>query len=689
MLTQQRSGYLGKYREIVLAVTFFIVFDLAVLILNFYISFQISEDALAINLAGRQRMLSQRITKALLSTQHDMQSGMPIDSTVKELEGTVHLFNATLTAFELGGRVSGGDGKPVDLPSVTTAHAQELLNSAKKIWEPFYTLLLSIKQGSAINSSQLDPIVQYAVSNNLSLLKLMNDLTTELEQVARSKADRLRMVQTTGIILALLNFIFILFKFIRRLTETDRKAELAQKETAEILGTVKEGLFLLDPEFRFGSQYSASLPSILCADIVPGTDFRVLLKSMVTPQVYDAAVDYINLLFGDRVKEALVQDINPLTAIEVQVPGLLGEKTRRFLTLQFNRVLINNKISHLLVTVIDVTKQLELEAALAEAKKQTKSEMGILFGLLEVEPATLSNFLVKAEKTLLSINDQLRSVGGDHIDYRKIINNIFREMHTLKGDAAALGLALFEELAHQFERVLANLREKGNVTGEDLLSLPLPMDEFLERISLVRDMISRLATYHDVLTPDDNNTLALSQDLKTLADRVARDYGKEIEINSNLQLYTQLPEKIREKIKVIAVQLLRNAVVHGIEPSTERVDLNKPRTGQISIAIKSVDDDHYELIFRDDGRGLIPRRIRSALERSQRYSARQLNEYSDLQIILKIFEPGFTTVAIANRDAGHGVGMDIVKEKLMQLGAHLHISTREDAYTQFRIRFSA
>ena len=57
---------LGKYREIVLAVAFFLVFDLAVLVLNFYISFQLSADAVSINLSGRQRMLSQRMTKVLL-----------------------------------------------------------------------------------------------------------------------------------------------------------------------------------------------------------------------------------------------------------------------------------------------------------------------------------------------------------------------------------------------------------------------------------------------------------------------------------------------------------------------------------------------------------------------------------------------------------------------------------------------
>jgi len=57
----------GKYREIIFAIALFLVFDLGVLVLNFYTSYQIADDATAINMAGRQRMLSQRITKTLLS----------------------------------------------------------------------------------------------------------------------------------------------------------------------------------------------------------------------------------------------------------------------------------------------------------------------------------------------------------------------------------------------------------------------------------------------------------------------------------------------------------------------------------------------------------------------------------------------------------------------------------------------
>ena len=55
----------GKYRGILISVALFILLDASVMILNFYVSFEISADAIGINLAGRQRMLSQRTAKTL------------------------------------------------------------------------------------------------------------------------------------------------------------------------------------------------------------------------------------------------------------------------------------------------------------------------------------------------------------------------------------------------------------------------------------------------------------------------------------------------------------------------------------------------------------------------------------------------------------------------------------------------
>ena len=680
------KGAAEKYREILLAVAFFLVFDLAVLVLNFYISFQITEDATAINLAGRQRMLTQRMAKSVYSLESYFTAGALDPATIDELRKTLTLFDKTLESFDKGGAVTGGDGKPANLRAVSTEAGRALMDQTLPLWAEYRAALVPLL-GPAIDTPIITAAVIAARSNNLKLLGLMNDLTNHLEQVANAKANRLRWVQTIGIFLALINFGFILFKFIRKLRENDRKIEAAQNETTEILDTVKEGLFLLDANFQIGSQYSASLPGILGRPIKPGMNFLQLLQHMMPAPVYSNAKDYIELLLGNRVKENLVQELNPLVAVEVAISKIGGSFEARYLTLQFNRVMLHGQVQHLLVTVFDVTTQVELERKLAQAKQKSRTEVAMMLDVLKVSPSVLTQFLADAEKTMLEINDHLRSTGSQRIDYRRMIDTVFRKIHTLKGDAATLGLEMFEELAQQFETVLLPLRAEKNVSGDDLLTLPMPLDEILASIGAVRGLLERLSSYqYEAAVVTDADTFC--DQLRQLAHRIAADHGKQVLVQADLTLLDALPVPMRKEIKDISVQLLRNAIVHGIEVSQERSALAKGQAGLIQLSLHAQEEGEYELLFRDDGQGISPDKVRTALIRAGLYTERQLEELDDRTVLLKIFEPGVSTATTSSRDAGHGVGMDVVRQKIQQLGASLRVATRPNAYTQFSILFN-
>lgn len=687
MTNKANETYFRKYREIIVAVALFLAFDISVLILNFYTSFQIDQDAVSINLSGRQRYVSQRVARTLLELDAARAAGKAVNrATLDELRAGAKIFQASMVAFRQGGVVPGGDGKPVRLEPVVSERGRELQGKAEALWNPYYALLQPLLQSDNFTPAQLAGALAYSQANNLALLNVANDFVTEAQAIGASRASRLRTIQTIGIMLSLLNFAYTVFASLRHLFANDRKVEMAQKETAEILDTVKEGLFLLDPQFRIGSQFSASLGAMLGRKVEAGANFREMLSNMVPATVLALACDYIDLLFGEHVKEALIGDLNPLTSVEVMVRDGNGAAARRFLTLQFNRVREDGKITHLLVTVFDVTTQVELERALVDAKGKAKAEMDVMLDLLRINPGTLNLFLQSAEQTLLEINELLGSAGGA-LDYRRTVNTVFRKIHTLKGEAATLGIDMFETLAQQFETLLAGLREKGEVSGDDLLPLPFPLEEFLQRIVMVRSLTARLAAYHDAFAPASDSD-AFADKLSRLAQRVASDHGKQVTLVTELDLLHSLPPKMHAELKDITIQLLRNAVTHGIEPALERQGQSKPAAGSIYVALKPSEAGEYELTLRDDGRGLSPPAIREALLRSGRYSGEQLAELDDRQVVMKIFEPGFSTAKEVSRDAGHGVGMDVVKHRIEQLGARLRISSRARQYTQFSIHFA-
>ncbi|ALG66497.1 SpoIIE family protein phosphatase [Beggiatoa leptomitoformis] len=257
-----------KYRFIIISILLFITIDVGVLIPNFILSSQIKEDALAINLAGRQRMLSQRMVKALLQLQVAQQIGIAAKSSLHELEKTVVLFDSTLSifnnglppvvqppvsvmqsliadkarlalpvaelkktvdlfdltlnAFDKGNITKGGDGQTVHLSAVNTPVARNAVAQAITIWQPYRMKLeVILNTEQTINTEKLQIVVDYAIKNNLTLLDLMNQLTSELESIANKKAATIQLIQIIGIILVALNFIFLVFQVLRKLKRRD------------------------------------------------------------------------------------------------------------------------------------------------------------------------------------------------------------------------------------------------------------------------------------------------------------------------------------------------------------------------------------------------------------------------------------------------------------------------------------
>jgi len=716
----------GKHREIALAVACFLVFDLAVLVLNFVISYQIAADAQAINLAGRQRMLSQRIAKSLFILEAAQPNGA--EEARAELLQSTMLFGATLETFTHGGTVGGGDGAPVRLEPVQGANGQVILARAASAWLPLAAALGPVNQGNA-DPPALRAAVAAARAANLPLLDLMNQLTNELETLARGRTDRLRTVQTAGIVLALLNFCFILFKFLTRLSSSDAAAETARRETAQILGSVREGLFLIDRERRIGTQASACLPAILGRPAPAGAPFAELLASLAEPAVCAAAADFIDLLFDGRIKPALMAELNPLA--QMRIPG----SPERYLNFRFNvaggapdsaspgRPAAGAPVSHLLVTVADITGEVLMQRDLVSARHKAKGEIEMLLGVLGSSPGALVAFAADAEAALRRANRLLRHPGEEAAELRQTVDTVFRLMHGIKGDAAAMGLALFETQAHEFEAQLAILRGHPALCAEDLLGLPLRLEEFYERLSLVRafaDQIARAAARAgdlnsgdldagntdparktqgtDVQATDTSISLQMSEQLDVsltqLAQRIAEDQHKEVHVETSLEAMAGLAPATAKHVKDIALQLARNAVAHGIEEPAERLRAAKPEAGRLQVRLARVDGEdseggEYELVLRDDGRGLNPLAIRAELSASGRYSPAQLEDLDDRQILMKIFEPGFSTARPDGRDAGRGVGLDLVQDKIRRLGGRLRLASQPGSYTEFAVRFAA
>ncbi|AOU96973.1 hypothetical protein BI364_02185 [Acidihalobacter yilgarnensis] len=675
----------GKYADIVLAIALFLVFDLGVLMINFYTSYQISSEAVAINLAGRQRMLSQRMTKDLLEMRTATPAGQVYDNARRELIATTMMFDTTLEAFYRGGQAADTNGLPVMLARLTDPRARQILETSRGIWLPLKRAIIAAN-GPTASAGTVKTAATLLIERNLTLLKLMNDLTTRLAGLAQAKASHLREIQTGGIVLALLNFAFILFHFIRKLRRSDAEAESARRETTEILDTVNEGFFLLDRDMRIGSQYSKALSKIIRKPLVGEEDFIRLFEDIADAETLGVAREYLGLLFEDRIRERLTTDLNPLERVEVHFSREGGAFETRYLSLSFTRVYVDGMISHVLGTLSDVTDQVRLEKEVELANKRSQEEVELLVGLLKGDASQTAAFMQKTEAGLLSVNELLKG-SHDAASHVRTVEKIFPVIHTIKGDAFAVGIDAFGNMAHEVEKTLLPLRGVTAIAGTHFLPITVLLNEMLARIKLVRGLLDRVTDIQrSIAEPNAGTAERWTQEFKAFAGRVASDLHKRVELETTLPVLDDLPSSVLQKLRDMCIQLIRNAVAHGIEPAEARLASGKPAIGAIRLKLERYRTGELHLSCRDDGRGISPGRIRESLLRAGRYTQAQLDELSDKQIVMKIFESGFSTNSDPDAHSGHGVGMDVIKQLAMALGGRLGLGTRPGQFAEFRVQ---
>ncbi|MEO6018206.1 MAG: ATP-binding protein [Polaromonas sp.] len=682
---------LGKYREIIIAVALFLLFDLGVLVLNFYTSFKIDQDTVAINLSGRQRYVSQRVARTLLELDAMRVASVPYRAdTLAELRAGAKIFQISQMAFRDGGTIPGGDGKPVYLEPVVSDRGRELEDKVQALWKPYFELLQPLLSKDGFTPQELAAALAYSQANNIKLLGVANDFVTETQQIGASRASVLRMVQTGGIVLALLNFAFILFKFLRRLNTSDAAIEAATEENREILVSVREGLFLLTPEYTLGSQLSRSAHDLFGRTLVPGQNFFELLAPLVSAKALSDARDYVELLFSPHVKEQLVQGINPLSEVQLTVRNRLGQDTQRYLSFHFNRVQGAGSVRHLLVTVQDISQKVELQDRLTGERQRSQKELTMMLKAFETEPAMMRAFVERAEASLLEVNDLLRSISSaaSEVQVLKAVDGADRRIHAFKGDAASLGLEILATLAHQFESELQKLKDTGTATGDALLALPLPLEDLLAKVGAFKALSRKHAS--EGTTPA-AGTLpqALNATLTQLVADVSTSCGKQVSASVRLGSALDMPAEKMDLVREVAIQLLRNAVVHGIETPSARVAATKAPEGQVAANLTRDESGQWLLSVRDDGAGLNAAAVRARLLDLGWYNNEQLESFSDKQIVAHIFKPGFSTARNTSQHAGRGVGLDLVQANVQRLGGRLLLSSSPGRYTEFKLVFSS
>ena len=241
-------------------------------------------------------------------------------------------------------------------------------------------------------------------------------------------------------------------------------------------------------------------------------------------------------------------------------------------------------------------------------------------------------------------------------------------------------------IPHTEEVVASQLIDEVTIIGSMLTDLRLTQVGFSK--SLTDDTSRASVVINDLQEQGMRLRMLPVSTVFSTFPRAMRDLARSF--NKDVDLFieggdTELDKKVLEEINDPLIHIMRNAVDHGIESAEVRRALGKPETGTIQMSARQ-EGDHIVIEIADDGAGIDPDKVRASAVRKGYISQAESDAMSDREATYLIFEKGFSTSAIITEISGRGVGMDVVREFIVEkLKGSLDVYSTMGEGSRFRL----
>ena len=509
------------------------------------------------------------------------------------------------------------------------------------------------------------------------------------------------------------------FKVKRQQREKQDNAGAQHRLTDAILKSSSLGLFLLDAKDRIQPQVSQSLAVMFRRQDVANLSIEKLVAPLVTAKTLSAVRAFMARLLEGTPAEGE----NPLNDMEVRLQNPDGSfETAHY---AFDFTALENPRAWL-VRVNDITARVQQQRELEDLRATVKTHGEILRSVLHVGGARFGAFLQTTDATMKTINTVLKKPAREADAFRSKLEETLEQVDRVRRDATALKLTGLESAARHLEDALQDLRSRGSLSGSDFLPLAVKLDQLFIQFALLRTLSTQASPSRAAAAaePDsrvtDNGTQiieapkfklemgaqeagaidiaaqpgapparrsaavgSLDSTLMSLTELAAQEQNKNVVLEcAGLAL---VPPCYQSAIKNVAIQLIRNAVVHGVESPAEREAAGKPRHGTLQLEFREAPDHSFELLFQDDGRGIDPDQVRSTAVARGLLTEDAASRLRDRQAIKLIFKSGFSTLQTAPGEGSHGAGMSLVRRYVHEAGGRIALASLLGHETRFKI----
>jgi len=284
--------------------------------------------------------------------------------------------------------------------------------------------------------------------------------------------------------------------------------------------------------------------------------------------------------------------------------------------------------------------------------------------LLRVEPERVDELMSAAGELLFDRNRIERRVQL----LRTLTRDLGRVRQDLRDQLAAAGSPALGAIEGQIATLSTQLAQTSAALLDETEAMRRTLGDLQRGLTRVRMQTAR----------------ALFAQLARALRAAARATGAKVELRTRGE-DTEFDKTVAEKITDPLIQILRNAVAHGIEPPAERVLRGKSAVGVIQIAARA-EGNLVVVEIADDGRGVDVKKLRERLVERGRWTAARAALAADDEVVAALFDPGVSSRDEADELAGRGVGLDLVRETIARLGGEIRMSSTPGKGTTFTLR---
>lgn len=460
----------------------------------------------------------------------------------------------------------------------------------------------------------------------------------------------------------------------RWVTRLTRTIESERDEMAAMKDNLKTGLFLLDRDYVIQPQYSTALETVLSETNLIDKNFIDVLASSIQQKEKETLKDYFTMVFNRSYDVQMLEDINPLHQLDYVSSSTGEEKTLRFSFVPIDR---EDGNVYILGTVDDQTREVELQQQLEEEEGKRSEQMRAMFEVIHVEPRVLNDFILDAEYEFDRINALLKDKNRSSIE---VVNELFQGVHAIKSNAVILGLESFSAKVHKLEDEIKAVREHFDISFQEILHITIELEKIMKMKDGFKDIIGKIMAFN-ASEGRLREEQVLVQTLERVIEKASTDLGKKASLVVKSIDAHAMDVGPRRVIKEVLMQLVRNAMYHGIEKPEDRLAKGKPESGNITLSIEVV-KGKIVIQLIDDGNGLdFPAIYKKAVERAILSVETRADDKNALLQVL--FSAGFSTATNADMHAGRGIGLNLVRERVKECKGSIKLQSDDGKGTTF------